>query len=60
MIVVVTPHFIFKKSIEKYDNGELNLIDFSRHNDQSIYSKIEEDITIKKISNTQRVIKNII
>ena len=28
IIVVVTPHFIFKKSIEKYDNGELNLIDF--------------------------------
>lgn len=41
IIVVVTPYFIFKKIIEKYDNGELNLIDFSRHNDQSIYSKIE-------------------
>lgn len=37
MIVVVTPHFIFKKSIEKYDKGELTLTDISRHNDQSIY-----------------------
>ncbi|PTK23370.1 hypothetical protein [Staphylococcus hominis] len=42
MIVVVTPHFIFNKSIEKYDTGKLTLIGFSRHNDQSIYIKIEK------------------
>lgn len=36
MIVVVTPHFIFKKSIETYDTGELTLIGFSRHNDHPI------------------------
>ncbi|EEK12381.1 hypothetical protein RPO35_02370 [Staphylococcus hominis] len=42
MIIVVTPHFIFNKSIEKYDTGKLTLIGFSRHNDQSIYIKIEK------------------